>query len=228
MDPSNLHHWETVPGYFLNHWLSEKALLGGSSHVPIVGLNHGSFRSLVPHGIRHSEISFGSAKKPHSILIKKALPHTALSEVPDEKKYWDRLFCQAESFMSLRYFQKVKLRSLMDFLNTSLHKTVMSSSVTQHWWRSRTSRFFKLAKWAAESLKPPPISLLHEMSNFLSSARCCKAVPETEKATSWSLAATRAQVRALAPIYFNVKLCPRYCRQSSWTKLQCIITADTQ
>lgn len=144
------------------------------------------------------------------------------------KKYRDQLFCQAESFMSLRYFQKVKLRSLMDFLNTSLHKTVMSSSVTQHWWRSRTSRFFKLAKWAAESLKPPPISLLHEMSNFLSSARCCKAVPETEKATSWSLAATGAQVRALASIYFNVKLCPRYCRQSSWAKLQCIITADTQ
>lgn len=115
----------------------------------------------------------------------------------------------------------------MDFLNMSLHKTVMSSSVTQHWWRSRTSRFFKLAKWAVEALKPPPISLLHEMSNFLSSARCCKAVSEMGKGTGWSLAATTAQVRALAFIYFNVKVCTRYCRQSSWAKLQCIITADT-
>lgn len=167
-------------------------------------------------------------QKTRSILIKKALPHTALSELPNEKKYWAQLFCQTESFMSLRYFQKTKPRLLVNFLNMSLHKTVMSSSVTQHWWRSRTSRFFKLAKWAVEALKPPPISLLHEMSNFLSSARCCKAVSEMQEGTHWSLAATTAQVRALASIYFNVKVCTRYCRQSSWAKLQCIITADIQ
>lgn len=49
-----------------------------------------------------------------------------------------------------------------------------------------------------------------------------------EKGTCWSLAATIAQVMALAFIYFKLKVCPRYCRQSSQTKLQRIITADTQ
>lgn len=109
----------------------------------------------------------------------------------------------------------------------SLHKTVTSSSVTQHWWRSRTSRFFKLAKWAAASLKLPPISLLHDMSNFLSSARCCKAASEMEKAACWSLAAATAQITALVFIYFNVKVCTSYWSQSSYTKLPCINTADT-
>lgn len=96
----------------------------------------------------------------------------------------------------------------------SLHRTVTSSSATQHWWRSRTWRFFKLAKWAVASLKPPPISLLHDMSNFLSSARYCKAVSEREKGTCWSPAATTAQVMALAFVYFNVQVCTRYCRLS--------------
>lgn len=144
------------------------------------------------------------------------------------KKVLRSAFLPGRTFYVFEYFQKAKLRSLMCFHNMSLHKAVMSSSVTQHWWRSRTSRFFKLAKWVVEALKPPPISLLHEMSNFLSSARCCKAVSEMEKGTSSSLAATTAQVRALASLYFNVKVCRRYCRQSSWAKLQCIITADTQ
>lgn len=166
-------------------------------------------------------------KNPFHIDQESSPPH-CIFRAAWWKKYWAQLFCQAESFMSLRYFQKTKPRFLINFLNMSLHKTVVSSSVTQHWWRSRTSRFFKLAKWAVEALKPPPISLLHEMSNFLSSARCCKAVSETQKGTGWSLAATTAQVRALAFIYFNVKVCTRYCRQSSWAKLQCIITADTQ
>lgn len=61
----------------------KKVVLGGSSYFHNMGPNHGGFRSLVPHGIRHYEISFDTAKN-HSILIKKAILHTALPEQPKE------------------------------------------------------------------------------------------------------------------------------------------------
>jgi len=108
-------------------------------------LNHGRFRSLVPHGIRHYEICFDTAKT-HSILMKKAILHAALPELPNEDVLRTARLGQAEPLMPWRYFQKSKPTFLMDFPNMSLHKMVMSASVMQHWWRSRTSRFFKLAK----------------------------------------------------------------------------------
>lgn len=141
---------------------------------------------------------------------------------------WDLLDYVMQNLLCLwSIFRSQNHTFFNHFLKMSLHKTATSSSVTQHWWRSRTSRFFKLAKWAVESLKPPPISLLHDMSNFLSAVRCCKAASEKEMTASWSLTATIARATASTVIYFNVKFCTKYWKQSFQTELQHIITADT-
>lgn len=52
---------------------------------------------------------------------------------------------------------------------------ITSPAVSEHRWRSRTSRCSNVANWAGESSKPPPSSLLQERSRFLSSPKYLKA-----------------------------------------------------
>lgn len=158
---------------------------------------------------------FWYRKNPPLHIDQGSYPLSCTSRAASQKMNWDLLDCVTQNLLCLWSIFRSKNHTFLNhFLKTSLHKTVTSSSVTQHWWRSRTSRFFKLAKWAAESLKPPPISLLHDMSNFLSAVRCCKAVSEKETTAGWSLTATIARVTASTFIYFNVRFCTKYRRHS--------------
>lgn len=101
-------------GHFPNYRSSATGI-GGGSYLHIMGLNHGSLKPLVPHGIGHCGTSFDIEKPPTPHWSRKLSPELHFQSCLTKNELRSARLCYTESLMPLKYFQKSQPYILKSF-----------------------------------------------------------------------------------------------------------------